>query len=363
MKKIFRIVSAVLLLVFVFTGCSTNKSSDGAEKDIALTDGDSDEKDITLADGIYLDKLEVYSNAVNSKQIYHITYPYHYFTFTTDRDGNVESSLFDLRDPIPPEELAEQENGPKYFVEYCNSLPEKEKGEDLACYVICTYIDEEGNVDFIHRKCYDNFPEGWEEFIDRCNEICGGEYLTGQGQLQTVTPEFLTEIFGITDEDIREGTLQDMIDLTGLDMERVTDLYTVKYASDVYYAELKEPLIEPHRPRELVSADSTQEEYEAFLTQFFEKIGADNVIEKESDQRNFRRFYLVDEDDWFYTARSSEMEKLPAKKDSTDTYYYMELDAHECEMTMKADFIYSADKKYILVPMVEHTDMVISFCE
>lgn len=346
-KKIVSII--VLLLAFVLNGCSI-KSGGG-------------EKDSTLEDEIYLKSLEVYSNAVNPEQIYHISYPYYYYAFTADSGGSIRSRLFDLTDNITPEELTVQENRSEYFVEYIKSLPEMEKGDNLACYVICRYIDVEGNEESIYRRCYDDFPEGWEVFIDWCNQICGGEYLSGQGQLQTVTPKFLTEIFGITDEDVREGTLQDMIDLLELDMEEVTKVFRIEEALNEYYATVKEPLIEPHRPKELVSVDSTQEEYEAFLAQFFEKIGADNVTEEESDQEYFRCFYLLDKGKYFYTARTSDIEQLPAKKRDTDDYYFMELDAHIEDMVMKTDFIYNADKKYILVPMENDPNMMIAFCE
>lgn len=349
-KKTFKIVSTVLLLVFVFTGCST-KSSNGAEKDITLTDE------------IYIQSLEVYSNVVNPKQIYHISYPDYYYAFTTDTDGSISSGMIRLINYIPPKELTEQENRTEYFVEYIKSLPETEKGENLACYVICRYIDAEGNEESVYRRCYDNFPEDWEEFIGWCNQICGGEYLPDQGQLQAVTPEFLTDIFGITDEDVREGTLQDMINLLELDIRKVTDSFQIKEALNKYYAAVKEPFIEPHRPSELAFADSTQEEYEAFLSQFFEKIGADNVMEVESDQEYFRCFYLSDKGKYFYTAKTSDIEKLPAIKRSTDDYYYMALDAHMEGVVNGTDFIYSADKKYILVPMENDTDMMIAFCE
>ncbi|MDE7429012.1 MAG: hypothetical protein K2N00_07065, partial [Lachnospiraceae bacterium] len=277
--------------------------------------------------------------------------------------GSIRSGLFDLTDQIPPQELTEQEKGSEYFVEYVKSLPEAGKGENLACYVICRYIDEDGNEESVYRSCYDNFPEGWDEFINCCNQICGGEFLTGHGQIQTVTPEFLTEVFGITDENVKEGTLQDMIDLLELDMKDVTDQFRIEEALNGYYAVVKEPLIESHRPRELVCEDSTQEEYEAFLGRFFEKIGADNVIEEESDQEHFRRFCLSGKGKYFYTARTGDIEKLPARKRSTDDYYYMELDAHMEGMVMGTDFIYSADQKYILVPMENDPDMMIAFCE
>ncbi|MDE5589983.1 MAG: hypothetical protein K2J60_12755 [Acetatifactor sp.] len=44
-------------------------------------------------------------------------------------------------------------------------------------------------------------------------------------------------------------------------------------------------------------------------------------------------------------------------------YGDMELDAHMEGMTFGTDFIYSADKKYILVPIENDPDMMIAFCE
>lgn len=350
MKKTFRIVAVFFLLAYVLTGCT-------------IKSGKETQKAETEAGEIYLKKLEVYSCAVNSEQIYHVSYPYYYYAFDTDADGKRGTRLFDLTAPVSPEELTGQENGTEYFVNYVRNMPENQKGGDLACYVICRYADEEGNEESIYRRSYDVFPEGWEEFIDCCNQICGGEYLTGTGQLQTVTPEFLTEVFGVTDEDVREGTLQDVIDLLELDMREVTKTFRITEVLNQYYAQEKEPLIEPYRPKELVSVNSTQEEYDAFLEGFLEKIGSERVTEEESDQDYFRRFVVTDTGKSFYTARTADMENLPTAKRSTGDYYYMELDAHMEDMVMGVDFIYSADKKYILISVENDPDMMTAFCE
>lgn len=356
MKKVIKIVVAFFLFAFILTGCGA-KDGEGTDK------GENGKKGETASGEIYLQKLEVYSNVVNSEQIYHISYPYYFYTFSTDSDGNRYTGLFDLTDRISPQELTEQEGGAEYFIEYVRNLPEEQKGENLACYVICRYVDGEGNEESIYRRSYDTFPEGWEEFIERCNQICGGEYLSGTGQLQTVTPEFLSEIFEVTDEDVRGGTLQDMIDLLELDMKEVTETFHITEALNKYYAETKEPLIESHRPKELVSVSSTQEEYDAFLEQFLKKLGSDQVMEEESDQDYFRRFCISDTGKRFYTARTDDMDNLPTAKRSTDDYYYMELDAHMEDMVMGVDFIYSADEKYILISIENDPDIIIAFCE
>lgn len=152
----------------------------------------------------------------------------------------------------------------------------------------------------------------------------------------------------ITYQDVMEGTLQDIINLPEFDMKKVTELFRIQEALNEYYAAVKEPLIEPHSPKELVSTDSTQEEYEAFLVQFLVRVGADNVTEEESDQEYFRCFYLLEKGKYFYTARTDAIEKLPARKRDTDDYYHIELDAHIEDMVMEVDFIYNADKNTFL---------------
>lgn len=297
------------------------------------------------------------------EQIYHVTYPYGFYAFTSDRDGRGSTERFDLTDSIRIDELVQDENSFQYFIEYIKGLPEKQEGNSLSYYIICGYTDEEGNEEYLFRRGYDTFPEGWDNFIEEYNRICGGEYLSGSDQIQTVTPEFLTEVFGVTDEDVREGTLQDVINVQELDMIDVTGSFQMKDALTGYYASIKEPLIQPHRPGELVSVESTQEEYDAFLASFFDKLGGCRVEETDSDQDYFRYFYLPDTGKHFYTARTSDLDKLPTGKRDSDDYYVLQLDAHMEGMSMSADFVYSADGRFILVPMDCGTDITIAFCE
>ena len=58
------------------------------------------------------------------------------------------------------------------------------------------------------------------------------------------------------------------------------------------------------------------------------------MTEVESDQEYFQYFYLEDKGKYFYTARISEIEKLPTGRRGTDDYYFMELDAHMEGMVM-----------------------------
>lgn len=189
---------------------------------------------------------------MNTDQIYHVRYPYYYYAFAAYADGSVRTKNLDLIDVVEPGEFAEEEDGVPYFVEYIKNLPEDQKGENLSYYIICRYRDAEGNEESIYRRGYDVFPEGWDEFLEKYNEICGGEYLFAGDQIQTVTPEFLTEVFGVADEDVRGGTLQDLIDVQELDMIEITRSFRIEDALNGYYAAMKEPLIETYRYRSLL---------------------------------------------------------------------------------------------------------------
>lgn len=343
MKKIQIITGMILVTLLLFAGCGGSTREEGQQP--------------------WLKCLEVYSNAANPENIYHVEYPYAFYAFTTDTEGGGITRRYDLQEHVKVEDLAEEDGGIQYFVEYVKGLPENQEGESLSYYVICRYIDEEGKEENIYRKGYGTFPEGWDGFIAQFNRICGGEFLSGGGAVQKVTPGFLTEAFGVTDEDVREGTLQDVIDTQRLDMIKVTGTFRIKNALDGYYASIKEPLLEPYRPRELISVESTQEEYDAFLESFFERLEGSRAEESESDQAYLRRFTLPDTGQSFYTAKTSDLDKLPTVKKNHDGYYGLELDAHMEGMTMGTDFIYSADGKFILVPMDCGTDVLTAFCQ
>ena len=349
MRKALAMICIIFTVFLLFAGCSGERNAQG--------------QTAAGADVPWLKSLEIYSNAANPGYLYHAAYPYGYYAFTTDRDGNRVTKRFDLTDHIRTEELAQEEEGFQYFIDYVEELPEKQEGNELSYYIICRYIDKEGTEQNVYRRGYDAFPEGWDSFIEEYNRICGGEYLFAGDKIQTVTPAFLTEAFGVTDADVREGTLQDVIHIQKLDMLKVTDAFQIKDALAGYYASIKEPLLEPHRPGELTPIESTQEEYDAFLNSFFAKLDGCRVEALESDQEHLRYFYLPDTGQHFYTAKTSDLEQLPTQKRTGDDYYCLELDAHMEGMSMVVEFLYNADGRFLLVPMDCGTDVTIAFCE
>lgn len=348
MKKILYVTVMTAITLLLLGGC--------CREDIRQN------KESAGTNTIWLQTLEIYSAAANPDHIYHVAYPYGYYAITSDRDGSRATRRFDLTAHISTAELAQEEGSFQYFIEYVKGLPEDQEGKELSYCIRCRYTDEEGKEENIYRRGYDTFPEGWDGFMEQYNRICGGEYLSVGDQIQTVTPEFLTEAFGVTDADVREGVLQDVIDTQMLDMVKVSGLFQIRDALTGYYASVKEPLIEPHRPRELISVESTQEEYDAFLASFFARLNGCVVEEVDSDQDYLRYFYLPDTGTHFYTAQTGDLDDLPTRKGNGDTYF-LQLDAHMEGMSMGVDFIYSADDRFILVPIDCGTDVMTAFCE
>jgi len=329
---------------------------------LLIVTGCSSKEDHTQVE-IHLQSMEVYSFAENDAQVYHVNYPYYFYAVTLNKDGYMKSSMFDLNQPVGNTLLSQTEI--QYFIDYTSSLPSSSggRGNDMAYYVRLNYRDENGESTYLNRRGYDTFPDGWDEFIDRYNQILGGKYLTGSGKLQSVTPEFLTETFGVTDEDVRSGTLQDVIDVMELDMLECTGLFYITDALNGYYVSINEDAMEPYRPRELLSVESTWEEYDAFVEEYLNALGWDLSAETNSDQDGFRYFYDEATGLSFYTARTCDMDMLPVGHANTDDYYTMELDAHMEDMVITEDFYYNADHKFLIIPEIKDPDMILAFCE
>ena len=182
-----------------------------------------------------------------------------------------------------------------------------------------------------------------------------------------VTPQLLTDLYGVTDDDVRGGTLQDFIEHNEYNMVDLTDhvLYMENELRD-YYADMKETLIAPYRPYEIESVESTEEEYDAFMEDFLGRL--DGEWEERESGQNYLRFYINTQNgDEFYIGKTSDLENMwlspPADEDD---YYRIELDAHMEEMIFSSDFFYSPDKKFIMVNSLgggveDATDIVLEF--
>lgn len=307
--------------------------------------------------------FEVSCMAANDAQIYQVRYPYAYTVFNKEER---ECDSEDLTDVTEPEELSEEDF--LYFTEYMKELDELDGASqstgDIAYRIIYDYYDENGESVSLYISGRDGFPEGFEEFLERYNEICGGKYLTYGETIQRVTPEFLTESFGVTDKDVEEGTLQDVIDVRELDMvDVVYRMFDMDVEISGYYADIKEHLIDPYRPYELKSVESTEEEYDEIVEAYLEILGTDTWEETESDQKYLRCLWSEEEHKEVYIGKTTDLENMCITPPTWEgEYYQIELDAHMEDMTMLTDFVYSKDGKFMLVDEAV-TDHILEFIE
>lgn len=308
--------------------------------------------------------IAVVSAVENDEHIYQVEYPYDYMAFNKVEMKNEQIDFLNAKDR---DELTKEDT--EYIMNYVQSIPEDTdpNRENVSFRIWLVYLDENNEQQYLSAWGWDDFPEGWSEFINYINGLCGGEYLHSEGEVVKVTPQLMTELYGVTDDDVRIGTLEDFIAAQDYDIVDLTDhVFYVEAELRDYYADIKETLIAPYRPYEIESVESKEEEYDAFMADFLGRLEGD-WQERDSDQNNLRYFVNVQTGDDFYIGKTTDLANMnlepPANEDG---YYRIALDAHMEEMTYECDFFYSADKKFFIVNSLgagkeDATDIVLEF--
>ena len=338
-----------LLVIGLLTGCS--KQTPVAEKNEAPRE-------------IRIRTIDVLSAVENEDHIYQVNYPYTYISYNKQERQNERIDMLGVKDR---DELTKEDT--EYIMNYVKNIPENTNPDrkNVSFRIWLVYLDENNEQQYLSAWGWDEFPEDWGEFIDYMNGLCGGEYLRSEGEVVEVTPELLTELYGITDEDVRGGTLQDLIEHNEYNMVDLTDhvLYMDNELRD-FYADTKEEFIAPYRPYEIESVESTEEEYEAYMEDFLGRLeGA--WEERESDQNCLRYYVNTENGDDFYIGKTTDLENMSLERPADeDGYYGIALDAHMEGMVYSSDFFYSPDKKFFMVTLLgageeDSTDIVLEF--
>ncbi len=295
--------------------------------------------------------LDVISGAENEKQIYRVQYPFSYRTFNV---AELKCESVDLTAYIAPESLTAEDY--QYIIDYVDGLLEQERDtkRDLAYYVSVSYYDENGDRQYKSIRGAGGFPDGWAEFTGYINRLCGADYLCAEGEIIKVTPQYLSDVFKITDENIPYETLTAMVNSGQLGLKDITDhTFRIQVEINRYYKESLASVLEPFRPKALETRDCTPEEYDLFVESFLGQIGPE-WEEVESDQDKLRRFYHSEARVYFYIGKSMELPdmevEIPALQEE-DEYCGLHLDAHMENMSRISDYFYSADQKYIFVDL------------
>ena len=167
-KKVFLIIASIVIIVFV---CVVFFIVKDHRENLKINE---------------INQLEVYSAMGKDSSIFHIRYPYKFYTID-GYEGRCRS--YDLQNSILREEISEEEF--KYFVEYVTNLEKEYPTEDavVAYRINFIYYDEKGEE---HQEViigYDDFPEDWGTFIEHVNTICGYNYLSTTGDIVKLTPD------------------------------------------------------------------------------------------------------------------------------------------------------------------------------
>lgn len=349
MKKIVLFTINIIIVGILLTGCGKLKPV--AEKEEKQWD-------------IRIRTVEVVSAVENEDHIYQVEYPYSYIAFNKEEKKNERIDLLGAKDR---DELTKEDT--EYIMNYVRSLPENANPDrkNISFRIWVVYLDENNEQQYLSAWGWDEFPEDWGEFIGYMNGLCGGEYLRSEGEVVEVTPQLLTELYGVTDEDVRIGTLEDFIEKEELNIVDLTNhVFYMENELRNYYAEIKEPLIAPYRPYTLESVVSTEEEYDAFMADFLGRLDGD-WQEQESNQNYLRYYVNTETGDNFYIGKTTDLENMNLESPADeDGYYGIALDAHMEGMVFGMDFFYSPDKKFIMVNLlgdgvVDATDIVLKF--
>ena len=298
--------------------------------------------------------LHVRTFVENDAGIYHVRYPNTYYIVTDEGGGKCTS--YNLDNTIDKFEMSKKDYN--YIVNYVESLPDLmesvqsgkyEPGDELysTYYIMINYYTEDGELKEKTIMGYNEFPMGWNRFIDRVNKICGDEYLPGKGKVVRFSDALLTEWFGVTEDDVREGTLQDVIDYSLLDIYDITQNFSMQGYIEDYNVSVHEEWLEPYMAYELKEVESTEEEYNTFVNDMLERIDNPAWIETRSIKTGLRYFENIETGQYFYIGRTVDFEQMELVEPYAEGYPYGIVWAYTSFGTIDMYFVYSPCGKYI----------------
>lgn len=311
--------------------------------------------------------LSVHSYAENEQGIYSVEYPE--TTRQISAQTNGELQIVELSDCILPENLTEAET--EYLCNYITALSEEDgidNGGGYAYYVYLTYRVGGSEVK-VFKHSYDTFPEDWNAFISEVNRICGGEYLTGIGEVQRFDADYVREIYGITDNDLVEGTLEEYLAEYKWEMgNAITEGWDFRAKVDEYnkivtYAEWCST--------DLRKAESTEDEFQVIVYDYMntlrengEWVETERGVDAPACVRYFRQ---TDGPGVVIMGRTTDFDQLQVDEPYYGrTPYYRILcveNSDKYDRLPYAPFYYSDDDKFFLVCYNVEDEVIASFVQ
>lgn len=311
--------------------------------------------------------LDVHSYAENVQGIYSVEYPETVRRISAQTNGELQ--IEELSGYILPENLTEAET--EYLYNYITALPESDwSGDDADGYVFYVYFTYKvGSKEMkVSRHGYEVFPEGWDEFISEVNRICGGDYLTGIGEIQRMDAEFVEEVYGITDDDIVGCTLEEYLTQYNWEMGHaisenwILEDWVKEHNRIVTFGE--------HSSVELKSAESTEEEFQVMVYDYMntlQEAGDWTETERGVDSPAYVRYFRqTDGSGAVIIGRTADLERLNLQEPYGRIPYYRILcveNTDKYELLPYAPFYYSNDDKFFLVCYNVEDEAIASFVQ
>lgn len=355
MKKRLSVFAFIILIFLIaLIGCTQNS--------------DSGNQGSKFQPEMQIVSLSVHSYAENEQGIYSVEYPEAAVQISAQTNG--EAQVIELSNCILPENLSTEEK--KYLYDYINGLPEEEdvdNDEGYAYYVYFTYRIGGKETD-IFKYSFNTFPEEWDTFVSEVNRICGGDYLTGVGEVQRFDVDFVRNVYGLTDDDIVEGTLEEYLAEYKWEMgHAISESWDFRDWVDEYN---KMTIYEEWSSVELRSAESTEDEFQVMVYDYMNTLGEpgewtemERGIDAPAAVRYFRQ---TDGPGAVIIGRTEDLGELKVSEPyegSRITYYRILCveNSDKYDRLPYAPFYYSDDDKFFLVCYNVEDDAIASFVQ
>ncbi len=152
-----------------------------------------------------ISNVRVYTTDVRSGECVSVDYPWNSVSFVKAREegpyGKYKTTH--LSQMIKPEDVTKEQF--KALLKAGQTVKENSNRnwrEDFTYRVEIVYKTRTGYGEIRVNGYGGTYPEGWADLVAIVNELAGGEYLRPDPGTFDLTPEWFTENFGVTDEDL-----------------------------------------------------------------------------------------------------------------------------------------------------------------
>ncbi len=243
---------------------------------------DSDDSKVDTQDKKYF-RLKVINATENEEGVWRVSWPRVYVELR-----NSTSVFHDYVKDSPGkalEDLSQEEL--EYFMDYIDSYEEPDfldgkvigkldmkdyEGHVYLGSVSYDYEDSQGRrtrtIDI-----FDEFPEGYDEFVKAFNDVCEDEYIV-LGDPIEMSADYYKRMTFFTDAMVDGGTIEDFLSVFPTDVYHIMNDYNEAEAQSAM-ENFQDYYFYKYFPKEIEKADSTEEELREYTVNLMSYLGID----------------------------------------------------------------------------------------